>query len=107
MCQGWRRLLGLGLGLEGVCQGWRRLLKSSRSWCQRVGEAGELLLDLCESQVALAAALLPPELCSLCVFTGTGPGAKVGRLGQQPPLLLLWHPETPAELAGCQLHPRS
>lgn len=53
-----------------------------------------------ESRVALAAALLPPELCSLCVFTGTGLGAKVGRLGQQPPLLLLWHPETPAEVSA-------
>lgn len=53
---------------------------------------------LCESQVAPAAALLSPELCSLCAFTSLG--AKVGRLGQQPPLPLLWHPETSAEVAA-------
>lgn len=36
------------------------------------------------SQAAPAAALLPPELCSLCAFTGTSPGAKVGQAGSAP-----------------------
>lgn len=67
-----------------------------------------LCLQPCVSlRLLLLQPLLPLELCLLCAFSSAGPGAKVGRLAGSVDLLLLWRPETHAEVAGCQLHPRS